>query len=334
MTTQAEIAKILGISQGYLSKGLQWATARNKERSKGNNSGIVSSSSHLPTAQPQAEKEAKPATKLMLRLHRLQRKYKITNAVSEDRLRSLGLKENKLHNNSQFLGSGFRITTQSLELEGIEVWSNRNVALGIVEGIAHSLSDAMAEGLANQYGITIDMKSAESPEGLQEVELTEHALAEAEKQKGIIALHYDSITHKADVWMDKSFGLGGLESNKLPYLQKLTDMTNDIIEYNAWQEIKANQLAFSKQLAKLAEQVTILATNVNVHEPFWESMNIVARKLTSSNPKTRQQASKAIGEVAKQSKLSSFAGKPSEDAGKLAEALDKALKEGLQASSS
>ena len=48
--------------------------------------------------------------------------------------------------------------------------------------------------------------------------------------------------------------------------------------------------------------VNQLATNINIHEPFWESMNVVARELTSKSPARRRRAARAIRNL-KQAKL-------------------------------
>lgn len=220
---------------------------------------------------------------LALRLHRKQVSYPILNAVSEQKLLSLGLKEHMLNNNTQYLGAGFRVTTQNLELEGIELWAHRLAPSAVIDGIANGIADNLALSLASQYGLRIDIQQRHSPEGLTEVELTQHEMAKRVLEKGIIPVHWNASTHDADVWMDKSFGYGGIESNVFPYIQKLTNMTNDIVDHDGWEQMKAN-------LLEATGLIKYYATNMEAHAKLVKQ----ASRLIGELRKERKRIAKAV----------------------------------------
>lgn len=246
---QKDIAARLHVSAAYVSKVNRNLTEKLTDLTKKSTIG-----SRIPQPQPTPSQAEGP--KLMLRLHRLPRLYSIQNAVSEARL--AGLKPLGMNNNMQYLGDGFRITTQHLELEGIRLVASRLTPAGVVRAVAIQLADVAAGAIAAQYGLKIDIPGATSPPNMIEIELTEHEMAERVQDKGIIPLHYDGSTREPDVWMDKSFGMGGLESNVVPYIQKLTDMTNDIVDRDAWEQMKAN-------LLQTTELVRYYAKNMEAH---------------------------------------------------------------------
>ena len=275
MTTDSEIAKQLGISQSYFSKGYSWY--RNNQR---NNLGIMrnipENMSSVPRIPPPAQAANQPTTqaeaprpKLMLRLHRLQRSYLILNAISEQKLS--GLRKLLLNNNHQWIGKGFRITSQNLELEGIELWSARSTPAAILDAVAKTISDNMAKSLSEQYGFLVDIDHPYSPPRLEEIELTEHALAEVERRKGIIMLYSDQEGY--EVWMDKSFGLGGFESNRTEYIQKLTDFTTDLVENDSWNKLKAQAEIASSFAQQIELHLGVEQRNVETQAKIAEAVD-------------------------------------------------------------
>ena len=276
---QKALSKLLNLSEGTISYHIKIMEKQGKIQTSRSSSKFLEVLSNLSYS---VDKPPIPIShKLSLRLHRLQRSYELINAVSEQKLS--GLRKNLLNNNHQWIGKGFRITTKHLELEGIELWSSREMPAAMLEGIAKSLADNLASSLASQYGFSIDMEHPYTPPRLTEIELTQHAMAEFERQKGIIELYKDKEGYT--VWMDKSFGLGGLESNKTAYIQKLTDMTNDIVEHDGWEEMKRQTLINAQQIGQLT-------TQLNIHAPYLVAWKKVAD--ATDNPTKRARAQHAI----------------------------------------
>ena len=221
-----------------------------------------------PTIVMEDTSKLQPKAKLQLRLHRLQRNFKLTSPLDTSKLAPLKQVQidNMTYWHSAFAGTSFKITNNILEIEGIEIWSDRRTPVAMTEGLAYFLAENMARAIAKQYGLSIDYASASSPKGLMEVELTEHEMAERVKKKGKIPLHWDENLN-ADVWMDKSFGLGGLESNVVAYIQRLTDFTNYIVE-EKW-SVK-EQLEFNKQTQDFQRQ----------EQQFFTSHNEMIKEIT------------------------------------------------------
>lgn len=270
---QAELAKALKVARPYLAKVMQKMVKEKKIKAvgtttnryyeigskEGSRVGSKEGSRAISEASYTYMSEVAPSSKLMLRLHRLQRNYKLLSKPVQDKL--TGLKEVMLNNTQYFKGTGYRITDNILELEGIELWSNRCTPAAILEGVAYTIANNVANAIAKQYGLEIDLSAPWSPQNLMEIELTEHEMAERVKKKGKIPLHFDG-NMDPDVWMDKSYGLGGLESNRVAYIQKLTDMTNYIVE-DRWSpssqvqfngQIQEHLLATANQIGQLVEQ--------------------------------------------------------------------------------
>lgn len=230
-----EIAEWFGMSKGYFSKGYNWY-----RKLKGNQTGNPASEPHIPISK---------FPNLKLRLHRYQRSYKILNAVSEDKLRSLKL--NRLNNTNQWLGAGFRVTSQHLEIEGMGLISDSRLNVAILEAQAQTLADNAAQRLASLYGLVIS-KEGQTPPKLTEIELNATEITKKMEHKGLIELYSDPEGYK--IWVDWSFGIGGLESNKDTYMQKLTDFANDLVVNDSWEKTKAN-----------AQIAASFATNIELH---------------------------------------------------------------------
>ena len=302
--TQKAIAKKLGISRSAVSKHLLkmerkgiikgYGKTLNRYYEKVDNSlrsevraGGIKGGVKLPFDTPKETSQTSyryaTPSKLKLRLHRLQRTYALLSHKP-----ITGLKELDLNNNKQYLGKGFRITTRHLEIEGLELYAERETPIAILEAIAVSLADNMAKSLAEEYGLDI-APQGHTPPLLTEIELTEHEMAERVEQRGIIELYKDKQGYK--VWMDKSLGLGGLESNKVAYIQKLTDMTNDIVDNDAWNLMKANQLEMSRLMLEYGQRL-------NAHIPVLE----LAEQIMSGKTAKPRALRKALEDV-RQSKL-------------------------------
>ena len=242
--------------------------------------------SHIPTPQPN----------LKLRLHRFQRTYSILNAISEERIRSLKL--NRLNNNPQWVGAGFRITTSStvphlLELEGIELISDSRLPVAILEGLAVSTADNIANSLASHYGLIIS-KEGQTPPKLTEFELNATQMTEKMEHKGLIELYSDAQGYK--VWVDWSFGIGGLESNKTLYIQKLTTFANDLVEHDYWELLKAQQAENARELAEVRGVIKDYGEKLKAHLPVLQ----LAEELLKKSPSHR--ARQAVLDL-KQAKL-------------------------------
>lgn len=243
----SQIAKILGISKSAVSqhiKKLNLTPAKLHTVYKAYELNDKLNSAPIPSPT---------STKLNLRLHRLQRNYKLL--AKPDTSSLTGLAKISINHSDQYIGKGFRITNNLLELEGIQLTSTRNTPAAILEGVAITLADNLARTLAAQYGLVIDMQGA-SPPKLMEIELTAHDMAERVEEKGIILLYHKD---GYKVWMDHSFGLGSLESNKVAYIQKLTDFTNDIVE-DRWgirQQLELNQ--------QIIGELDFFAKNIHTH---------------------------------------------------------------------
>lgn len=204
-----------------------------------------------------------PLAKLQLHAHRFQKNYKLLAKPAQASMEDLR-EEGGIH-----YGQGFRITKNILELEGLEVWSDYNVPISILLATLNTQSDNIACAISKQYGL--DIGEAATPPKLTEIELTEHALAEQVDEKGKIPLHYDA-DMKPDVWMDKSFGLGGLESNTSTYIQRLTNMTRDIVEHNGWEELKGD-------LAQAARLLNYYAKNMESHAKLVKQAGSLIKEL-------------------------------------------------------
>jgi hypothetical protein len=191
------------------------------------------------------------------------------------------LKLNRINNTDQWIGAGFRITSQHLELEGIELISDPRLPAAILEGFAITAADNLAERLASHYGLVI-AKDGQTPPKLTEFELNATQMTERMERKGLIEL-VSKEGYK--VWVDWSFGIGGLESNKTLYIQKLTTFANDLVEQDMWELMKARQegmeklmLEYGKQLNRhlpvlqLAEELMKHSSNPKVHKAI-EDLN-------------------------------------------------------------
>lgn len=186
--------------------------------------------------------KVKQTEPIKLRLHRLQRTYIIINAVSEDKLRALKLND-KLINIKQWLGAGFRIIRGNgwtLELEGIELISHYRLPSALLKAQALTLCDNIAAQLAFGYGFVI-AKEGNTPPTLTEIEMSStemtQRLKNIEKTK-MLDLYTDAQGYK--IWVDWSFGIGGLESNNTIYLQRLQDFAHDLAEIDLWSIMKEN----------------------------------------------------------------------------------------------
>lgn len=253
--------------------------ARRKAKSKARKAG-------KPPTNPPIPSQSKLST-LKLRLHRLQRTHTILNALSEEKLRSLKL--NRLNNTNQYLGAGFRITTQHLELEGIEMISDFRVPPAVLEGLAISAADNIAQSLARQYGLVIN-KEGTTPPKLTEFELNASQMTERMEHRGLIELYSDNEGYK--VWVDWSFGIGGLESNKTFYIQKLTTFANDLMEKDAWELMKARQKQHEREISDVRQGLWQLTEQMNIHAPYLTAWKIVADAI--KDPTKRERARKVI----------------------------------------
>ena len=221
----AQIAKLLHISPSAVSqhiKKMHLTPVKFQSVYKAYELNDKLNSAHIPKSEA-----------LSLRLHRFQRSYKLLYAPSEAQLR--GLKLNRINNTDPWIGAGFRITSQHLELEGMELISDPRLPAAILEGFAITAADNLAERLASHYGLVI-AKDGQTPPKLTEFELNATQMTERMERKGLIEL-VSKEGYK--VWVDWSFGIGGLESNKTLYIQKLTTFANDLVEQDMWELMKA-----------------------------------------------------------------------------------------------
>jgi transcriptional regulator with XRE-family HTH domain len=263
MSSREEVKRLLqeGLAQKAISKQLGISEARVSQLKRALN---------LPLKSPlklASEAHILTTPSLKLRLHRLQRSYAILNAISEDKLRSLKL--NRLNNTDQYIGAGFRVTSRSLELEGMELVSDPRLPVAVLEGIAYSLADNTASRIAASYGFTI-AKEGHTPLKLTEIELSATQMTEKMEKKGLIELYSDAEGYK--VWVDWSFGIGGLESNRPLYLQRLTDFSIDLAEHDAWNTLK-------EAVPKLAQTVMEIREELKVHRSAYRALERVAVKL-------------------------------------------------------
>lgn len=189
------------------------------------------------------------------------------------------MKPNKINNNIQYLGNGYRITTQHLELEGLSLIADSRMPVAILEGLAISVANNIADSLASQLGLLIS-KEGITPPKLTEIELNATDLTDRVEEKGLIELYRDSEGYR--VWVDWSFGIGGLESNKILYIQKLTDFANDLVVNDAWEKLKDNAKVESQIITDLAVRVDKLAEQLTVHIPAYTKMGDSSESLVTS----------------------------------------------------
>jgi len=191
---------------------------------------------------PQPSLSSSLSLSMQNRLHRLQRSYKILNAVSEERLKALKLND-RLNNIKEWHGQHFRIIRGEswiLELEGIELLSSYTTPIPALEGMAITLCDNLASQIAALYGFLI-AKEGHTPIHLTEIELSATMLTErlkALEKQGIVPLFEDGKGGK--IWCDWSWGIGGAESNNPLYHQRLCDLAKDIANNDGWQLTKEN----------------------------------------------------------------------------------------------
>lgn len=149
--------------------------------------------------------------------------------------------------------------------------------------------------------------------GYPDNEIANESLKEGASTRVVYA--YDRLTNKESVWGDGSLkakeGLFELETNSGKFDKEIKAFIQamDNGEIKPYEdEIKARQhitelykltQSNAQQIGQLAEQSAKLATNINIHEPFWESMNVVARHLNSPDPAKRARAAREIAKVAK-----------------------------------
>ena len=219
--------------------------AKTIAKTKAKNRFSMSSEPHIPS--PAQQPPLQEASKLELRLHRLQRTYSIENAVSEERLRALRLND-RLNNTKQWLGTGFRVIRGdgwTLELEGVELTCDSRLDVAVVMGVAYTLTDHVAHSIAEEYGFFI-AKEGHTPPRLTEIELSATQVTERLKgiqKKGVIEIFTDLEGYK--IWLDWSWGVGGPESNKMLYLERIKSWARDLAINDGWEQMKANLLEAS-----------------------------------------------------------------------------------------
>lgn len=256
----------------YYRKGKALRKAKSKARKQSKATSIP----HLPKPQPF------PSQRLTLRLHRFQYSKRIVNAVSEDRLRALKLND-RLNNIRQYLGAGFRLirgNEWSLELEGIELISDSRLPVAFLKAFAKTMGDNMMEQLALQYGLML-AKEGYTPPTLTEIEMNATQMTDKLKEiekKNVLELYSDMQGYK--IWADWSFGVGGLESNSVEYMERLKVFARDMAVDDAWTRSK-------ERLDRVEGLLLEYGEKLNVHIPFFESQTkinaILLERLGSGN---------------------------------------------------
>lgn len=285
----AQIARQLGISKARVSQIIKELIAEGKlsaqdqitvfkeysvpfgvksELSFGVKSLNSSSDDKLNSAHITQDKPL-TSSKPKLRLHRQYRTYELAQAIDPSSKSGIG-SINYINNTSQALGEKYnvtiRFTTQHLCIEGFELYGD--LAQPAPELRLEALSISRAIALQVELESLVKLKRDETGNlvesgDLVEVEIQNHSMAQPIDQKGIIPLYWNKETGKVEVWTDKSYGLDNLESNRIFYIEKLRLFTKDILDNNAWEQMKANQLALSSTVKEYGEKL-------NAHIPYFE----------------------------------------------------------------
>ncbi len=241
--------------------------------------------SHIPPSPLLQQAHLQAQAGLKLRLHRFYYSIAILNAVSEDRLRALR-RNDQLRNVTQWLGAGFRITqgarSRVLEIEGLELLSDYGLPVALLEAQALSMAQNACMMIARSYGLLL-AKEGYTPPRLTEIELNAIQMTERLKEiekKGVVPLYEDAEGYR--IWIDWSYGIGGMESNGPVYLQRISDFAKDMAEHDGWQEMKGN-------LSQTIGLVKYYAENMESHAKLVKQ----AAKLIRELRRERRMARKA-----------------------------------------
>jgi len=200
---------------------------------------------------------------LSLFLHRLAREVPLTtpNAPSSLRQGQLKLDTIRLNNNVQeldvYAGENYRITTQHIIVEGLQLWGEREQsAQGELQPIAEAYADRLLAAIARKRNLSIALKDAKTIQ--YEIEQVNNEAAQRVEGKGKIYLH-----HSPELWTDKSFGLRGMESNDALVIDRLKKVTDPVVEgrWDAEKQLRINQQVIEQMswvqecLARIAEKL-------------------------------------------------------------------------------
>jgi len=215
---QIAIAKKLGISQGYLSKGLIWF--RNKTRNKIKN---------IPKS-PSRHHRIGSSLRNKLNLHRLYRTYELPShqaMLLDSSKPKVALKHTK-QEILTYKGVTIRLTSKHLIVEGIQLISSLSQIAPELLQHAEFLADGVASAFADER-FKAHLNAGKTK--LVEIAITKHSMAEQARKdrQGVVPLYWNKDTKKVEVWTDWSLG-PDLESNREQHIERLRQLTKDIVE--------------------------------------------------------------------------------------------------------
>jgi methyl-accepting chemotaxis protein len=207
-----------------------------------------------------------------LRIHRLYIKYPLYQAKQRVILNS---KELALNNNSQTLlaryGIEARRTTKHLIIQGPQLISELAYPVQALIKQAIAFNNAIALQLERELSVELKRKQGNLiyKDKLKEIGITQHSFSKTAKK--IIPLYWNKITGRVEVWADASFK--ELETNQEGIAPRLQEFTRDIVELNAWHEIK--------------QDIHFVAQNARSHAELVQEVRDLIRELRNERKQRR-----------------------------------------------